>query len=114
MKTVAVRNFHIPLPEHLYLRLKEAAQRERRPATQLAKQAVEYWLMEQEKLALHRQISEYAAQVAGTEADLDQELEDAALQQLVASEEETGGVARCTGRTWFHGPARSRREGARS
>lgn len=88
MKTAATRNFHIPLPEHLYLRLKEAAQRQRRPATQLAKQAVEYWLMEQEKLTLHEQIAEYAAKVAGSEADLDEELETASLQHLADAEKE--------------------------
>lgn len=86
MKTEATRNFHIPLPEHLYLRLKEVAQRQRRPATQLAKQAVEHWLMEEEKLALHEQIAEYAAQAAGTGADLDEELEAASLQHLVDTE----------------------------
>lgn len=88
MKTAAIRNFHIPLPEHLYLRLKAAAQRQRRPATQLAKQAVEYWLMEQEKLTLHEEIAQYAAKVAGTEADLDEALENAGLQQLADAEQE--------------------------
>ena len=86
MKTATSRNFHIPLPEQLYLRLKEAANRQRRPATQLAKQAVEYWLLEQERLALHEEISEYAAQVAGTEADLDETLESAGLEHLADGE----------------------------
>ncbi|HBG07335.1 MAG: hypothetical protein A2075_15380 [Geobacteraceae bacterium GWC2_58_44] len=83
MKTAAMRNFHIPMPEQLYLRLKDAAHRQQKPATQLAKQAVEYWLQEQEKMALHEEIARYAAEVAGTEADLDEALEAATLEHLV-------------------------------
>lgn len=86
MKTTSIRNFHIPLPESLYQRLNEAAKRERRPATQLAKQAVEYWLSEQEKLAIHEEIAKYAAEMAGTEADLDEELEAAGVQHLIDAE----------------------------
>lgn len=88
MKTATVKNFHVPLPEELYLRLRDAAHRQQKPATQLAKQAVEYWLQEQEKLALHEEIAEYAAELAGTVADLDEALEAATLEHLV--EEEKG------------------------
>ena len=84
MKTVT-RNFHIPMPEQLYLRLKKTAHRQRRSATQLVTLAVEYWLNEQEKLALYDDISAYAAQTAGTKADLDRSLESAGLEQLATS-----------------------------
>jgi predicted DNA-binding protein len=86
MKADSVRNFHVPLPEELYLRLKYAANRQGRPATQLAKQAVEYWLQEQERLAVHEEIAQYAAEVAGSEADLDESLEAAAVEHLVETE----------------------------
>lgn len=82
MKTATSHNFHLPLPEQLYARLREAAKRQRRPATQLAKQAVEYWLDEQEKLALHEEIARYASQAAGSAEDLDERLEAASLEHL--------------------------------
>ena len=87
MKPATVKNFHLPLPEPLYLRLKEAASKRQVPATQLAKQAVEYWLQEHERLALHEEIEQYVAAAAGTEADLDEELEAAALEHLAAEEQ---------------------------
>ena len=86
MKTSPTHNFHVPLPEQLYARLRDLARRQRRPATQLAKQAVEYWLEEQEKLALHEEIARYAAQAAGTGDDLDEQLEAASLEHLKDTE----------------------------
>lgn len=84
MKTMTSKahNFHVPLSEPVYRRLKEAATRQRRPATQLVKQAVEYWLDEQERLAVHEEIAAYAAAMAGSESDLDPALETAATELL--------------------------------
>lgn len=82
MKAAAIHNFHIPLPDHIYTRLREVAKRQHRPATQMAKQAVEYWLEEQEKLALHEEIASYAAHTAGSFEDLDDQLEAASLEHL--------------------------------
>jgi predicted DNA-binding protein len=82
MKAAAIHNFHIPLPEQLYNRLREVAKRQRRPATQMAKQAVEYWLGEQEKLALHEEIASYAAAASGSAEDLNEQLEAASLEHL--------------------------------
>ena len=86
MKTAATHNFHVPLPEPVYTRLRELAQRQHRPATQLAKQAVEYWLEEQERLAVHEEIAAYATQQAGSVDDLDEELESASLEHFDDSE----------------------------
>lgn len=82
MKAAAIHNFHIPLPNQLYTRLREVAKRQNRPATQMAKQAVEYWLEEQEKLALHEEIASYATHAAGSSEDLDIQLEEASLKHL--------------------------------
>ena len=75
VKTVTAHNFHVPLPTDVYSRLRSEAERQHKPATQLVKQAVEYWLEEQEKLALHEEITRYAAETAGTCDDLDEQLE---------------------------------------
>lgn len=86
MKTVAAHNFHVPLPSGVYSRLRTEAERQHKPATQLVKQAVEYWLEEQEKQALHEEIASYATEMAGTCDDLDEQLEGAGVEQLKNSE----------------------------
>jgi predicted DNA-binding protein len=88
MKTSTTRNFHVPLPAGVYNRLKSEAQRQRKPATQLVKQAVEYWLEEQEQLALHEEIASYAAAAAGTVDDLDTQLEAAGVECLLDEEKQ--------------------------
>ena len=85
MKKAIAHNFHVPLPDTTYRRLKVAAKRQKRPATQVVKQAIDYWLDEQERLILHEQIAEYAAHTAGNADDLDEALEAAALEHLTMS-----------------------------
>ena len=87
MQAVPARNFHVPLPEPTYLRLKTAARLQKCPATQVVKQAIEHWLDEQERLMVHEQIAEYAAHVAGSSHDLDENLEAATLEYVAAPEE---------------------------
>lgn len=82
MKTAIAHNFHVPLPAGVYSRLRSEAERQQKPATQLVKQVVEYWLDEQEKLALHEEIARYAADTAGTGDDLDEQLEAAGVERL--------------------------------
>jgi predicted DNA-binding protein len=82
MKTATAHNFHVPLPAAVYGRLRSEAERQHKPATQLVKQAVEYWLEEQEKVALHEEIARYAAETAGTCDDLDELLETAGVEHL--------------------------------
>ena len=88
MKTTAAHNFHVPLPAVVYSRLRSEAERQRKPATQLVKQAVEQWLEEQEKLALHEEIARYAAETAGSCDDLDEQLEVAGVEHLKNSEKQ--------------------------
>jgi hypothetical protein len=82
------RNLHVPLPADLYDRLRAEARRCREPATELAREAIAGWLREREARALGQAIRAYAAEVAGSPADLDEDLEAAALQHLL-----TGGAA---------------------
>ena len=82
--TLKSHNFHVPLSEPVYRQLKETATRQRRPATQLVKQAVEYWLAEQERLAVHEEIAAYAAAMAESVSDLDPALEAATVDFLAA------------------------------
>ena len=78
-----LHNFHVPLSEELYQQLQEETRRQRKPATQLARQAIATWLRQQRETTLHEAIRHYAEQMSGTEADLDLELEAAAIEQLL-------------------------------
>jgi predicted DNA-binding protein len=89
MKTAAAHNFHVPLPAGVYSRLRVEAERQHKPATQLVKQVVEYWLDQQEKLTLHEDIARYAAEMAGTCDDLDEQLENTSLEYLESASEKT-------------------------
>jgi len=88
MKSGAMKNLHVPLPPESYDRLKQESVRAKRPATSLARQAIEQWLSEQERLAVREAISEYARSVAGTSEDLDPALERAATEHLARRRKE--------------------------
>jgi hypothetical protein len=78
-----MRNFHLPLPEQTYTRLRAEAERTRLPATALAREAIDSWLRQQLRKARHDRIAAYAAEMAGTNLDLDADLEAAGIQHLV-------------------------------
>jgi hypothetical protein len=44
-----MKNLHVPLPGDLYTELREEAQRTKRPATKLAREAIELWLKQRRK-----------------------------------------------------------------
>lgn len=82
------RNFHLPLSSEMHRRLHAAARRERRPATALAREAIEAHLAELDRAALDGAIRRYAEAHAGTSADLDETLEATAIDELLALGEE--------------------------
>ena len=79
----APKNFHLPMPEPLHRRLRGAAERLGTPATAVARRAIEEWLEEKERIAVHEAVAEYARSAAGTAADLDQALERTAAEHLL-------------------------------
>jgi predicted DNA-binding protein len=82
MKTGVHRNLHVPLPATLHDRLRAVATRSKRPTTSVAREAIEAWVEERERLAVHEAIATYATEMAGTAADLDQGLERGAAEHL--------------------------------
>ncbi|MBK7926408.1 MAG: hypothetical protein IPJ98_02650 [Bryobacterales bacterium] len=80
-----MKNFHLPLPEQTYTLLRAEADRTQVPATTLAREAIDAWLREQARRARHDAISTYAAETAGSDLDLDRELESAAAEHLLKS-----------------------------
>jgi predicted transcriptional regulator len=75
-----VRHLRLQLPEPLYRRLQDVAARANRPATAVARDAIESWLRHQQGAAVREAIAAYAADVAGSRDDLDPDLEAASLE----------------------------------
>ena len=88
MKKNLLRNFHVPLSEELYKQLRAEAERSQQSATALARYAIAWWLQQRQKAARDESIRAYAAQGAGTPADVDQALEAAAVDHLLDEEED--------------------------
>lgn len=82
MTTRPHRNLHVPLPGTLHDRLRAVATRAGRPTTSLARDAIEAWVEERERQAVHDAIAAYATEMAGSAADLDESLEQAAIEHL--------------------------------
>jgi hypothetical protein len=80
-----MKNFHLPLPEQTYHRLRAEAQRAQVPATLLARDAIDAWLRELSRRTRHEAIAAYAAEMAGTALDLDPDLESAGIEHLTGS-----------------------------
>ena len=78
-----MKNFHLPLPEQTYAQLRAEAERVQVPATALAREAIDFWLRQQLRKARHDRIAAYAAEMAGTDFDLDRDLEAAGIEHLV-------------------------------
>lgn len=78
-----MRNFHVPLPEQTYMQLRAEAKRTQVPATTLAREAIDLWLQYQRRKARHEAIAAYAAETAGTDLDLDPDMESAGLEHLM-------------------------------
>ena len=83
MAAKIAHNLHVPLSAPVHARLRAEATRAGRPATTLAREAIESWIAERERHAVHQAIVDYADAMAGTPADLDEDLEQAAIANLV-------------------------------
>jgi hypothetical protein len=78
-----MKNFHVPLPDDTYERLRAVAERARMPATSLARDAIDFWLRQQIRRQRHEAIAAFAAEAAGTALDLDSDLEAAGIDHLL-------------------------------
>jgi predicted DNA-binding protein len=83
MAARAAHNLHVPLSAPVHDRLRAEATRSGRPATTLAREAIEAWIAERERHAVHEAIVDYANEMAGSPADLDEDLEKAGVEHLV-------------------------------
>lgn len=81
-------NFHLPLPPEIHQMLHEEAERTGRPATTVAREALQSWLTERRRQRLYQEIASWASEHAGTDLDLDGDLEAAGLELLDAESSE--------------------------
>jgi hypothetical protein len=85
MAPSAMFNFHLPLPEDLHAMLREEVERSGQAATSLAREALLYWLGQRRKQRLHEEIAAFAQAQAGTDLDLDEELEQSGIEAILAA-----------------------------
>lgn len=81
-RQASTRHLNLPLGEDLHRRLRAEAERTGRPATHIAREAIQRFLEDARRSAVHEAIASYAAVLAGTTADLDPALEEAAVEYL--------------------------------
>lgn len=93
MPKTNMKNLHVPLPQPLYRRLRAEAKRANRPATALAREAIDLWLAEQYRASVYDAIASYARKVAGTSEDLDPDLEAAGVEHLADAWENSERVS---------------------
>ena len=79
-------NFHVPLTPELHEMLREEADASGQPATSLAREALVDWLKKRRKERLHAEIAAFAAEYAGTDLDLDRDLEQAGIDVIKKAE----------------------------
>jgi plasmid stability protein len=79
------RNFHVPLPESLYQKLRQEAILQGQPATALTRAALENYLQEQERKRIREEFATWIKANAGTELDLDPDLEAVGTETILAN-----------------------------
>ena len=82
--SASMSNFHLPLPPELHEMLRTEAESSGQPATTLAREALLSWLTRRRNERLHEELSSWAAEHAGSDLDLDRDLESEGLDLLRA------------------------------
>ncbi len=82
MSQRTVHNFHVPLPHEIYNLIRAEANRSKKPATVLVREAIIEWLKKREKKSLHSEITDFATRYAGSQYDLDDDLENTSINHL--------------------------------
>ena len=86
MSSVTVTKMELPIDSDVWGLLQDEAERSGQPAVSLVSNVVANWVHERHRQRVAQEIAEFAAANAGSELDLDQDLESAALQTLGEAE----------------------------
>lgn len=76
-------NFHLPLPPEIHELLRQEVESSGQPATSLAREALRDWLVRRKRQRLHDEIAAFAEAYAGTDLDLDEDLERAGIEAIL-------------------------------
>lgn len=79
----ATYNFHLPLPPEIHEMLRQEVESSGQPATSLAREALRDWLVQRRRQRLHEEIAAFAEAHAGTDLDLDEDLERAGIEVIL-------------------------------
>jgi chromosome segregation and condensation protein ScpB len=85
MATRATVKFNLPLTPELHDQLREEAERSGKPATAVAREALRTVLGQRKRHQLHAEIKAFASEYAGSDIDLDEDLERAGIESLQTS-----------------------------
>lgn len=80
MAKVGKKNLHVTVSRELDAELKDQARRLGTPATVIAREAIEAWVVRTRRERLAEEIGSYADAVAGTQSDLDEAFEAAGIE----------------------------------
>ena len=83
MSSVSVTKMALPLDADVWGLLQDEATKSGQPAVSLVSHVVGEWVRERHRQRVAQEIAEFAAAHAGSNLDLDQELESAALQNIL-------------------------------
>jgi predicted transcriptional regulator len=81
-----MRTFHLPMTDELHEALREEARAERRPATEILRDALTGWIEARRRQRIAEEIERFARAEAGTGLDLDVDLEAAGIDSLLAGQ----------------------------
>ncbi|WP_407540276.1 hypothetical protein Q0M94_02435 [Deinococcus radiomollis] len=81
-----MKNLHVPLQDELHAALMAHARKSGESATALARQAIVQFVREAERAQRRAELAAFAAEYAGTDWDLDPNLERAGLESLALYE----------------------------
>lgn len=82
MATVAIKKLNLPLPREMHEAIFAESHEMGVPATRLVRSVLEDWLRERRQARRREEVRRFAMEHAGSELDLDPELEDAATEEL--------------------------------
>jgi hypothetical protein len=82
---------NLPLPPALHAAIFKEARRSGVPATKLVRQILGDWLQAHQRAREEEEIREFARRHAGSEIDLDEDLEGAATETLMGAEKRNVG-----------------------
>jgi len=88
MPAIATKKLNLPLPRRVHEALFVESRELGVPATRLVRSLLEDWLQERMRVRRRAEVRRFAMEHAGTELDLDPELEAAATAELQRLDEE--------------------------